>query len=140
MSHLGILGVHVELILFVARHLDWLTANDLESETIETFYLGRIIGHKDKFVDAEVSKDRCSGAVFSQISSITQRQIGFHSVHALILQTIRLEFVNQTDATTFLTKVKQHATTTLLDAAHSLGQLFATVATQAAEGIACEAF
>ena len=68
-SHLGVLGVHVELVLLIAGHLDGLTIDHLETETIESVDLGRIVGHEDELMNAQIGKDRGACAIFAEVGS-----------------------------------------------------------------------
>ena len=68
-SHLGVLGVHVELVLLIAGHLDGLAIDHLETETIESVDLGRIVGHEDELMNAQRIRgqvpDSCLSCEFS---------------------------------------------------------------------------
>lgn len=138
-AHLGILSVHIELIFLVASHLDRLATHNLQAETIQTIDLGRIIGHEAQLMNAQIGKDGGSGSVFAQVGRKAQCQVCLDRVHALILQAIGPQLIDQTNASTFLTKIEQHTSATGFDAAKGLGQLFATITSQAAKGIARKA-
>ena len=139
-THLGVLGVHIELVFLVASHLNRLAANDLEPETVETVDLGRVVGHEAELVDAEIGKDRSACAILAQVGSEAEGEVRLDGVHALILQVIGAQLVDEADATTLLTQVEEHAAATRFDAAQCLGQLLATVAAETAERIARETF
>ena len=138
-AHLGVLGVHVELVLLVAGHLDRFAVNDADAETIQAVDLSGVVGHQDEVVDAQVGQDRGTRAVLAEVGSKAESEVGFDGVHALILKGISAQFIDETDAAALLTEVEQDAATTFFDAAQGFGQLFATVATETAKGIARQA-
>ena len=138
-AHLGVLGIHVELILLVGGNLYRLATDNFQAEAVDAAYLLRIVGHQTQLMDAKVGKDAGTRAVFAQVGGKAKGYVGFYGVHTLILQVVGAELVDESDATAFLTKVEEHSPALLLYATQSLGKLFATVAAQGTEGIAGEA-
>ena len=62
--------------------------------------------------------------------------IGVNGVHSTFLQLIGFDFVHQTDATSFLVHIYQHAFAFFFDHLHRQVQLFAALAAHRAEYVA----
>ena len=137
-AHLGVLGVHIELVFLITGHLYGFPTYDLQAEAVDAAYLQRIVGHEYEVLDAEVGKDACSCTILTKVGSEAECNVCLYCVHALVLQVVGAELVYQSYAPAFLTQVEEHAPTLLLYAAHGFGKLFAAVAAKGAKGIAGE--
>ncbi len=105
-THLGIFGIHVELVLLIAGHLDLFATYYLESESSQSIYLGWIIGHQDQLMNAQVSQNGGTCTILAEIGCKAECKIGLYSIHTLILKCIGTELVDESDATTLLTQVE----------------------------------
>ena len=76
--------------------------------------------------------------IIPQIRLVPKKQIGIDRIVAHVLQIIGSQFVQQTNATTFLPHVENDSATFAGNELHRSGQLLAAVAPSRPEYIACE--
>ena len=89
---------------------------------------------------AQIRQNLRADAVIPQIGFEAQRDIGFDGVLAFILQRIRFDLVDQTDAPSFLAHINDDAFSFLLNHFHRAVQLIAAVAAGRSENVAGAAF
>ena len=70
--HLLILGVEVESVFLVTRHLNRFSSNDLDSVSFEATDFHGVVCHDDDFVGAEVGKNLGSSAVVAKVGGETE--------------------------------------------------------------------
>ena len=68
--------------------------------------------------------------VLARIGGESKREIRVERVHALVLQLVGAQLVQEANAAAFLAHVQNNATSLLLDLAHARGELLAAVAAQ----------
>ena len=138
MSHLGVLGVHIELIFLICGYLYWLPTHHAESEAVNAAYLLRVVGHEYKVMYAEVCKDAGTCAILPEVSGEAQCDVSLHGIHALVLQVVCPQLIDKTNTTSLLAKIEQHSPALFLYTTESLGKLFTAITAQRPEGIACK--
>lgn len=139
-SHFFVLGVHVELVFLVASHLNGFPADDFQSESVQPFDFKRVVRHQNHLAHPEVGEYFGAGSVFAEVGFETEGEIGFHGVHPFVLQVVGFQFIDESDAPSFLSHIEEDAAPCLFDAPEGFGELFAAVAAERAEGVAGEAF
>ena len=88
---------------------------------------------------AEVDEDLRADAVVAQVDRQAELEVGVDGVHALVLQVVGLELVQQADAAALLGQVEQHAGALALDHRQRRLELLAAVAAQRVEDVAGQA-
>ena len=105
----------------------------------EADHLARIVGDRPDRLEAEVEQDLRADAVLAQVGLEPELLVGLDRVGALVLQLVRLELVEQTDAAAFLIEIDDHAASLGGDHLHRLVELPAAVAAHRVEDVAGEA-
>ena len=77
--------------------------------------------------------------VIASVDREAQRDIRINGVEAAVLERVRADLVEQSDAASFVAQVEEHATVGAADLLESSLQLFAAVAAQGAERLAGQA-
>ena len=115
-AHLVAFGFEILRVVLVGLELDGHLLDDLEFVPLQTDDLARVVGHEADLTDAEIKEDLCAEAVVAQVHREAELEVRLHRVVALLLELVSVDLGGQSDAATFLTHVKQHAATFLLDA------------------------
>ena len=84
-------------------------------------------------------KDLGTQPIVSLIHRKSEVKVCLHRIHTLLLQTVGLEFVYESDTASFLVHVEHDAFTFRFDHFHGTMLLFPAVATQGTEDISREA-
>ena len=140
MAHAHLFGFEVEGVVGGGLHLDGDALGDLDAELLELVDLVGVVGEQTHGLDAELPQDLGPDEVFAFVSGKAQGQVGLEGVHALLLELVGLEFVDQADPAALLAHVEEDAAALFFDLCQGGGQLLAAVAAQGAEGVAGQAF
>src|SRR3989449_65665 len=133
------LDVEVGPILIRRRRHNGQPLDDLEPVPLETDQLHRIVRQHPDRGQPEVEQDLRADAVVPQVRLETELLVGFDGVVPLILQLIRLELVEEADASSFLIEVHDPPGARLRDHPHRAVQLPAAVAARRTEYVAGQA-
>ena len=98
MAHFFLLGLKIPVIVRIGRDGDGHPFDDLQSIPLQTGDLFGIIGHKPHFFEADVGHNLRPDAVVAQIRFEAQHLIRLHGIRAVVLQCVRLQFIDQADA------------------------------------------
>ena len=138
-AHALLLGLEIEEIVVGGLDLDGDPLGDLHAELGELVDLVRVVGQKAQALHAQRAEDLGADVVLPLVPGKAQGQVGVQGVHALLLELIGPELVDEADAPALLAHVEEHAPPLPLDLPHGGGKLLAAVAAQGAEGVAGEA-
>ena len=98
-----------------------------------------IVRQEPNLREPKVLKHLDADAVVAAVHLMAERHIGLDRVHALILQVVGLDLLDQSDAAAFLGQIDQHAGPFLTDHLHGQLELVAAVTTQRRQQVAGEA-
>src|SRR5215475_8429190 len=139
-SHPVALRPQVMHVLVVYPHRHRLATGDLEPVPFEPGPLRGVVRQQAHAAHAEVVQDLGAGAVVARICRQAQVEIRVHGVSAGVLQLVRLQLVQQSDAAALVPAyVKDDASTLGRNAPERGLQLRAAVAPHRAEDIAGQA-
>ena len=136
MSHAVLFGAQVAFVVLVGLNDDGHGLHNLQSVTFEAAAFDGVVGEQPHLPHAEVAQHLGSDAVVAFVGFEAEGEVGVNGVHALLLQVVGFQLVDQADATPLLTHIEDYAATFLLYHAHGLVQLVAAVAFTAAEDVA----
>ena len=140
MPHTLLLGPQVKQIVFRRAHLDRHTLFDGHAKLRKLVYFIRIVGEQAHALYSKIPQDLCTDVIFPLIPGKTKCQISLQGIHALFLQFIGLQLVDQTDAASFLPHVKENTTSFFFNLGHGCRKLLATVTAQGTKRIAGQTF
>ena len=126
-------------VVFVRLHDDGHTVGDGDAIAGEADAFCGVIGNQADAGKSEVCQNLCAHAVVAQVGSKAQANVRLNGIKTLVLQCVSTDFVSQANTTSLLTHVNNSAAAFLFNHLQSGGQLIATVAAQAAEGITGQA-
>ncbi len=139
MAHAVLFGPQVNGILAVPEHLTGDPFDDLDAIGFEGGDLFRVIREQTDAGNAEMAQNRRGQLIFAQIGAEAQLFVGFDGVGAGVLQFVRSDFVEQTDAAAFLLFVDHQAAAFGGDGFQGEFKLGAAIAAQAVKDVAGEA-
>ena len=116
------------------------SCNNVDAVFLELFDLVRIVGHQSHAVMSDVVKDVSCDFVISTVSREIECKVCIEGVKPTVLKIVCLHLSVEANSSPFLSKVQYNSTPFLLDCLERTLKLRATVAAQAPESIACEAF
>ena len=134
-----LLGLQIEAVFLGGLHLDGYPLHDGQAEIGELVHLVRVVGEQAHGLHTQIAEDLGADVVLPEISGKAQGQVGLQGVHALILEGVGLQLVQQADAPALLPHVEEYAPALPFNLGHGGGQLLAAVAPQGAEAVAGEA-
>src|SRR4051794_34288583 len=127
------LGAEVAGVLDVLRLHDGDALVHAQAVALEADHLARIVRDRPDRGQAEVEQDLRADAVVAQVGGETELFVRLDRVGAGVLQLVRLELVEQADASTFLIEVHDRAASLLLDHLHRRLELPAAIAAHRVE-------
>ena len=128
MSHLFLFCLHIKRIIICELDLDGHSLYDFQPEITQTFDFRRIICQKSQLRRTQVSQNLCSYVIFPLVFFKSESQICLYRIHSLVLQSIGLQFVDQTNAPAFLSQIEQNSPAFRFDLSHGRGKLISAVA------------
>ena len=138
--HFFFLGSQVIFVFGAGFHFNGNPLHNFDAVARKAHNLFGIVGEQTNLVDTKIHKHLRARAVVAQIGGDAQLAVGFHSVVALILQGIGLDFVGKADAASFLTHIEHCTAPFFFNLVQGRTQLSAAVAAQRAKRITREAF
>ena len=99
----------------------------------------RVVGEQPDFAQAEVFQQLDADAVVARIGFVTEREVRFDGVEALVLQRVGFDLFGDADAPPLLRQVNEHASAFALDHIERHVQLVAAIAAERFEQIAGKA-
>src|SRR4051812_8435399 len=99
------LGGQVFLIVWVWRYADRYFLYDLKPVTFYSRAFGRVIGDKTHLLNAQVAEDLCTYAVVALVGLEAEAVVSLYGVHALFLELVGFQFIQQADTAAFLLHV-----------------------------------
>src|SRR3989338_10372147 len=84
------------------------TLDYLQSKTLETHDLPRVVGHETQFFETQIGQDLGPNTIIPEVRLKTQFLIGLDGIIPLILQGIGLQLVDQSDAATLLADIEKN--------------------------------
>ena len=111
-------------------HLDGHALCYIKAESGQLIDLVGVVGEKAHALYAQCAQDLRAYVVLALIGGKAQRNVGLECIHALLLQLICLELVDQAYAAALLAHVQHYAAALVLDLGHGGGELLAAVAAQ----------
>lgn len=129
-------GAEVFGVMRVGLDFEGYVFYDFEAVADEADAFFGVIGHEADFGDIEVAEDLGADAVIALVGAEAEGCIGFDGVHALLLEFVGFEFIDEADAASFLLDIEDSAASFLFDALHSGVELVAAIAAEGAEYIA----
>src|ERR1051326_3755930 len=121
------------------RDLERNALDDLEAEALDGDVLRGIVRHQANLADAQVAEDLRAGAVVADVGCEAELRIRLDRVVTLVLQFVRFELVDQTDAASFLQEIEHDALSFLRDPLERPLELIAAVAAVRMKHVAGEA-
>ncbi len=138
-AHLFVLGAQVALEGVLELDLGGDALDHGNAGGLECGDLCRIVCDEANLGDAEQLEDFSGQLVFAAVGGEAQLDVGFHCVHALILQFVCLQFGHEADAAALLLLVEEDARAGVGDFAESQFELETAIAAKGTEDIAGEA-
>lgn len=132
-------GFEVFLVVGVGGNFDGDVVHYFEAVADEADAFFGVVGEEFHFGDAEVVEDLGADAVVAGVHGEAEVEVGLEGVHALFLELVGFEFVEQADAAAFLLHVDDDAFALFFDDLEGGGELVAAVAAEGAEEVAGEA-
>src|ERR1019366_710784 len=102
-SHAFTLGAQIVDVERRRSALESDALDDVESETLQSAVLHRVVGHKSHRRDTEVHEDLRPDAVFTTVDGKAELQVSVHGVHPTLLEGVGADLVPESDAATFVT-------------------------------------
>src|SRR5687767_187579 len=103
---------------------------DLESVSLESDQLPRIVRQRTDSLQSEIEQDLRANSIVAKIGLEPELLVRFDGVRARVLKLVRLELVEEADSPSFLVEVDDCATTLFRDHAHRRVQLPSAVTPQ----------
>ena len=100
-----------------------------QARRFDAFELIGVVGHQSDAFDPEEFENGIRIVVTTGIVRQAKRPVGIHRVITLVLHVIGLDLVGETNPTSFLSKVDDHASSGLLDPLKRSLELLPTIAT-----------
>ena len=119
--------------------LDRHALNNLQAKVAQAVDLGGVVGKQADALAAQAAQNLRATPVFAQVRGESEGLVGLNGVHAILLQAISLDLVDEADAAALLAHVEDDAATFLFNLRHGAVQLVAAVATPGTEDVAGEA-
>jgi hypothetical protein len=139
MAHFFPLGAQVFKVGTGCGHLDRHPFDDFEPVTFEPDDFFGVVGHQAELARPQFNEDLSADSIVPEIGFEAQSFVGLNGIVPGILKGIGLEFVNQPDATSLLTHVKDNSTAFLVNLAHRGMELVPAITTLGTENVTCQA-
>ena len=133
-------GVEVVLVFGVDADVQREAFGDVDAGLLQGVDFFGVVGEQADAADAEVVVDFFGEGEVARVDGQAEGEIGFHGVHAFVLQGVGADFVDEPDAAPFLAQVHNHAAPFGGNGLHGGFELGAAVAFLREEGVAGEAF
>ena len=133
-------GVEIVLVFGVAADQQRQALGDVDAAVAHGLQFFRIVGQQAHGSDAEMIVNVLGDGKVAGIDRQAERKVGFDGVHALILQGVGADFVDQADAAAFLAQIDDNAAAFGLHRAHGSLKLGAAVAFLRCQRVAGQAF
>jgi len=130
MAQFLLLGLQVTLGETRGLHDQRNALNDLDPLTTQALDLVRIVGHQTDFRNAEILQYLGTETVGALIGLKAQLQVGFHGINSAILKLVSIDFIQQSNAPSFLHLIDKNAGTCSFNLGQCLLQLLTTFAFQ----------
>ena len=102
-------GVQIALIFGVHAHHQRHTFGNADAAVAQGLQFFGVVGQQFHGLHVQIIVNMLGDAEIARIHGQPQSQIGFHRVHAFILQGIGADFVDESNAAAFLPQIHQHA-------------------------------
>src|SRR5688572_11604186 len=129
----------VTLVLPVRRLHQRHAVAEAQAVSLEADHLARIVGDRPNRLESEIQEDLRTDTVVAEIRLEAEPLVRLDGVRAFVLQLVRLELVEQADASPFLVEIDHDAAPLRLDHLHRRVELPAAVAAEGVEDVAREA-
>ena len=136
MSHAVLLGFQIASVVFVRFDDDGHVLHNLQSVALQSYTLDGVVRDEANFAHAQCTQDLSAHTVVPFVGLEAEVDVGVHSIVALFLEFVSRNFVHQADAAPLLVEVDYDTLALVFDEFHGLVQLFAAVASPAAEDVA----
>src|ERR1700731_2301526 len=135
MAHFCALGLEIPRIVWISLRFDRKLFDNVETVSFESDHFFRIVREETDLADAEVNQNLGTGAVFTEVHRKSQFFIGFDGVEALFLEFVSANFGRQSDSSSFLAHINQHAGAGIVNVLQCSVQLIAAIAAARTESI-----
>src|SRR6266498_4039509 len=105
MTGLCSLRLQVKKIVFVRLHDMRNTSIHMDAILCKLVNLLWVVGHQLDGLNLKRHQHMCRNGVIAFIIAKTKRKVRLHRIETLILQAVGANFVNETDASPFLTQI-----------------------------------
>ena len=139
MPHFCALGLEILRIVRVGLRFDRKLFDNIETVSFEADYFFRVVRQETDVADAEVDQYLCTGTILTEVRRKPQFFIGFNGIEALFLEFVGANFGCQSNSSSFLAHIDQHARTGFVDVLQCSVQLIAAIAAPRTENIAGQA-
>ena len=109
MAHLRALGLHIRMGTARNARAAGHAFDDANARAFELLYLVGIVRKQSHAAHAEQSQRGGRKTVVTRIGGEAEFFVGFHGVHAAVLQFVGAQLVHQADAASLLGKVQQYS-------------------------------
>ena len=117
-SHLFLLCLKIERVFSGCFYLYRHALHYLKTEISDPFDLVGIVCQKPQSPCSQIAEDLSADIILAQVFDESEREVCLNGVHSLILKTISLELVDQTDASSFLPHVQYDTSAFFVDLLH----------------------
>ena len=107
MSHAFLLCFQVKQVVLSGKDLDGDPLSDFQAVFGQLVDFVGIVGEKPHAAYSQVPQYLRADVIFSLVSGKAKSQVRLQGIHALLLQFVSPQFVDQSDSPAFLTHVEQ---------------------------------
>src|SRR5919109_1001400 len=137
-TELVALRLEVALIFRCRGRHDGDALLDAESVALEADQLPRIVRHRTNRLESEIEEDLRTNTVIAKVGLESEPFVRLDRVRASVLQLVRLELVQQTNAPSFLIEIHDDTAAALLNHRHRRVQLPPAIAAKRTKDVAGE--
>src|SRR5580704_11134595 len=127
-AELRSLRLEIRSVFLRCRRLYSDAIHDTQAISLESDHFARVVRQHANGFQSQIQENLRSNAIVPQIGLETELLVGLDGIRALVLEGIRLEFVEKANAATLLIEVDQHPASRLRDHLHCAIQLPTAVA------------
>ena len=140
MVQFGGFGIQIVLVFGVAADVQRQAFGDADAALAQGFQFFGVVGQQADAADVEIVVDVFGDGEIARIHGQVEGEIGFYGIHALVLQGVGADFVDEPDAAPFLAQIDENAAPFLADGVQGCFKLGAAVAFLREECVSGKAF
>jgi hypothetical protein len=139
MTHLGLFCAQVGARSFRNARLAGNALDDMDARAFQLADFFRVVGQEPDFCCPELFQNLRGKGIVARVSCKSQGLVGFHSVHAAVLELVCAELVHQSDSPAFLRQIEENTGARLADFTEGKLKLGTAVATKRSEDVTGQA-